>query len=175
MFYANMRPCYNTNPPSFTTIVFNYLITINVDLLSQLLSIPISGIVVMNESEFPDAEFNELVVIRTLTTVYPTDQRIMASAKENRVISYPHLMFDHMLLHVVDDVVPLPEDGLNIADLVEDVSNKGKQKAVLHHLDFIRQSFQHENEASTSGKISEDPKENEEDISDYITSPPYPF
>ncbi|CAL1380064.1 unnamed protein product [Linum trigynum] len=40
MFYANMRPFFNTIPPSFTT-GFNYLITINVELLSLLHGIPI--------------------------------------------------------------------------------------------------------------------------------------
>ncbi|CAL1382527.1 unnamed protein product [Linum trigynum] len=49
MFYANMKSYFNTIPPSFITIVFNYLITINVELLSLLLGIPING------AEFMDA------------------------------------------------------------------------------------------------------------------------
>ncbi|CAL1389919.1 unnamed protein product [Linum trigynum] len=281
MFYSNMRPCYNTHPPSFTTIVFNFLITINVNLLSQLLGIPINGAEVMDETDFQDVGFNEVAAIRTymhdtgryypsalssgrlpddlkvlhfyitrvflprshgLTTVSPSDLWIMASAKENRAISYPHLMFDHMMryhddnyaeelpfapqitlmlrslgidlrykvsrvnlidqLHAqfvlrrvdasvgrrgprvnvpggdsvaADEVVPALEDGLSLADLVEDNSDKGKQKVVLHHLEFIRQSFNRENEASTSGQIPEEPEGSEGDISDYIPSPPYPF
>ncbi|CAL1377488.1 unnamed protein product [Linum trigynum] len=38
-----------------------------------------------------------------LNTIYPSDLWILASAKENRVISYPHLMFDHMLNYHTDN------------------------------------------------------------------------
>ncbi|CAL1360411.1 unnamed protein product [Linum trigynum] len=50
MFYANMKPCLHISPPCFTAIVYNYLITINVELLSLLFGIPIFGAEVMNES-----------------------------------------------------------------------------------------------------------------------------
>ncbi|CAI0473815.1 unnamed protein product [Linum tenue] len=136
MFYSNMKPCLHISPPCFTTIVYNYLITINVELLSLLLGIPITGAEVMNELDFHSVEFNEGDALRLYTrdtgryypsefhsgrlpddlkvlhfyitrcflprsfgldTIYPSDLWILASAKENRVISYPHLMFDHML------------------------------------------------------------------------------
>ncbi|CAL1401913.1 unnamed protein product [Linum trigynum] len=74
MLYANMKPCFNTIPPSFTTIVFNYLITINVELLS-LLGIPITGAEVMDVSDFHTIGFNEIAIIRQYTRdtgrVYP--------------------------------------------------------------------------------------------------------
>ncbi|CAI0548136.1 unnamed protein product [Linum tenue] len=136
MFYANMKPCLHISPPCFITIVYNFLITINVELLSLQLGIPIAGAEVMNESDFHSAEFNEGDALRLYTrdtgryypsefhagrlpddlkvlhfyisrlflprsfglnTIYPSDLWILASAKENRVISYSHLMFDHML------------------------------------------------------------------------------
>ncbi|CAI0454524.1 unnamed protein product [Linum tenue] len=136
MFYANMKPCFQISPPCFTTIVYNYLITINVELLSLLLGIPVAGAEVQNESDFSSVGFNEGDALRLyardtgryypsdfhsgrlpddlkvlhyyitraflprshgLNTLYPSDLWILASAKENRVISYPHLMFDHMM------------------------------------------------------------------------------
>ncbi|CAL1401036.1 unnamed protein product [Linum trigynum] len=142
MFYANMKTCLHISPPCFTTIVYNYLITLNVELLSLLLGIPISGAEVMNELDFHSVEFNEGDALRLYTrdigryypsefhsgrlrddlkvlhfyttrlflprsfglnTIYPTDLWILASAKENRVISYPHLMFDHMLNYHADN------------------------------------------------------------------------
>ncbi|CAI0402116.1 unnamed protein product [Linum tenue] len=142
MFYSNMKPCLHITPPCFTTIVYNYLITINVELLSLLLGIPIAGAEVMNELDFHSVEFNEGDALRLYTrdtgryypsefhtgrlpddlkvmhfyitrcflprsfglnTIYPSDLWILASAKENRVISYPHLMFDHMLNYHADN------------------------------------------------------------------------
>ncbi|CAI0461073.1 unnamed protein product [Linum tenue] len=142
MFYANMKPCLHISPPCFTTIVYNYLITLNVELLSLLLGIPVSGAEVMNELDFHSFEFNEGDALRLYTrdtgryypsefhsgrlpddlkvlhfyitrlflprsfglnTIYPSDLWILASAKENRVISYPHLMFDHMLNYHADN------------------------------------------------------------------------
>ncbi|CAI0423224.1 unnamed protein product [Linum tenue] len=281
MFYANMKPCLHVSPPCFTTIVYNYLITLNVELISLLLGIPVSGAEVMNELDFHSVEFNEGDALRLYTrdtgryypsefhsgrlpddlkvlhfyitrlflprsfglnTIYPSDLWILASAKENRVISYPHLMFDHMLNYHADnfeaelpfapqitqillalgidlrfkvarvdmlnslraqfvlrkvdasvgrhaprvnvpggdnidaeDVVPSPEDGLSLADLVQDISGKGKQKAVLDPLEFISQFYSHDNEASTSGHPHEEPEGSEGDISDYVPSPPYLF
>ncbi|CAL1371235.1 unnamed protein product [Linum trigynum] len=131
MFYANMKPCYNTVPPSFTTIVFNYLITVNVELLSLLLGIPINGFEVMDAQDFQSVGFDEVAAFRRYTQdtgryypnmlssgrlpndlkvlhfyitrvflprsyghsiIHPTDLWILASARENRAISYPHLM-----------------------------------------------------------------------------------
>ncbi|CAI0513661.1 unnamed protein product, partial [Linum tenue] len=142
MFYSNMKPCLHITPPCFTTIVYNYLITINVELLSLLLGIPIAGAEVMNELDFHSVDFNEGDALRLYTrdtgryypsefhtgrlpdelkvlhfyitrcflprsfglnTIYPSDLWILASAKENRVISYPHLMFDHMLNYHADN------------------------------------------------------------------------
>ncbi|CAL1395662.1 unnamed protein product [Linum trigynum] len=142
MFYSNMKPCLHVSPPCFTTIVYNYLITINVELLSLLLGIPIAGAEVMNELDFHSVEFNEGDALRLYTrdigryypsefhsgrlpddlkvlhfyitrcflprsfglnTIYPSDLWVLASAKENRVISYPHLMFDHMLNYHADN------------------------------------------------------------------------
>ncbi|CAI0426819.1 unnamed protein product [Linum tenue] len=136
MFYANMKPCFQISLPCFTTIVYNYLITINVELLSLLLGIPVAGAEVQNESDFHSVGFNEGDALRLyardtgryypsdfhsgrlpddlkvlnyyitraflprshgLNKLYPSDLWILASAKENRVISYPHLMFDHMM------------------------------------------------------------------------------
>ncbi|CAL1406218.1 unnamed protein product [Linum trigynum] len=59
MFYANMRPCFNTDPPTFTTTVYNYLLTISVDLLSYLLRYPIQGAEVVDEADFAAVDFNE--------------------------------------------------------------------------------------------------------------------
>ncbi|CAI0552848.1 unnamed protein product [Linum tenue] len=142
MFYSNMKPCLHISPSCFTTIVYNYLITINVELLSLLLGIPITGAEVMNELDFHSVDFNEGDALRLYTrdtgcyypsefhsgrlpddlkvlhfyitrcflprsfglnTIYPSDLWILASAKENRVISYPHLMFDHMLNYHADN------------------------------------------------------------------------
>ncbi|CAI0393005.1 unnamed protein product [Linum tenue] len=143
MFYANMKPCLHISPPCFTTIVYNYLITLNVELISLLLGIPVAGAEVMNELDFHSVEFNERDALRLYTrdtgryypsefhsgrlpddlkvlhfyvtrlflprsfglhTIYPSDLWILASAKENRVISYPHLMFDHMLNYHADNL-----------------------------------------------------------------------
>ncbi|CAI0460433.1 unnamed protein product [Linum tenue] len=148
MFYANMKPCLHISPPCFTTIVYNYPITINVELVSLLLGIPIAGAEVMNETDFHSVEFNEGDALRLYTrdtgryypsefhtgrlpddlkvlhfyitrcflprsfglnTIYPSDLWILASAKENRAISYPHLMFDHMLnFHADNYAAELP-------------------------------------------------------------------
>ncbi|CAI0458048.1 unnamed protein product [Linum tenue] len=141
MFYANMQPCFNTDPPTFTTVVYNYLITVTVDILSYLLGYPVAGAEVLDEGDFQEAGFNEVEAIRLYTRdtgeyhssqlatgrlpddlkvlhffitrvffprshglnrIYPMDMWILASAKENRPISYPHLMFSHML-HYCDD------------------------------------------------------------------------
>ncbi|CAL1381606.1 unnamed protein product [Linum trigynum] len=115
MFYANMQPCFNTDPPTFTTVVYNYLLTISVDILSYLLGYPIAGAEVLDEEDFQEVGFNEVEAIRLYTRdtgeYYPSrlasgrlpdDLNILASAKENRPISYPHVMFNHML-HYCDD------------------------------------------------------------------------
>ncbi|CAL1387967.1 unnamed protein product [Linum trigynum] len=49
MFYANMQPCFNADPPTFTTVVYNYLLTISIDILSYLLGYPIAGTEVLDE------------------------------------------------------------------------------------------------------------------------------
>ncbi|CAL1408271.1 unnamed protein product [Linum trigynum] len=141
MFYANMRPCFNTDPPTFTTTVYNYLLTISVDLLSYLLGYPIQGAEVVDEVDFAAVDFNEneamhlyardigayhptrfdarrlpddlkilhFYITRVflprshgLTRIYPMDMWILASAKENRCISYPHLMMGHMMQYCDD-------------------------------------------------------------------------
>ncbi|CAL1395156.1 unnamed protein product [Linum trigynum] len=269
MFYANMKPCFNTIPPSFTTIVFNYLITINVELLSLLLGIPIHGAEVMDASDFQSVRFNEIEALRLYTrdtgryypnmlasgrlpddlkvlhyyitrvflprsyghsTIHPTDMWILASAKENRLISYPHLMFGHMITYSEDNLngalpfapqitlllralgvylrykvsrvdlidrlqaqfilrkvdasvgrrgplvnapggdqvvneVPDPEDGLSIADLVADLTQKKKDDGP------SSSGIQKGLTDDEALEISSD----DEDISDYIPSPPHPF
>ncbi|CAL1380843.1 unnamed protein product [Linum trigynum] len=136
-----MRPCFNTDPPTFTTTVYNYLLTISVDLLSYLLGYPIQGAEVVDEADFPTVEFNEneamhlyardigayhparldarclpddlkvlhFYITRVflprshgLTRIYPMDMWILARAKENRHISYPHLMIGHMMQYCDD-------------------------------------------------------------------------
>ncbi|CAL1394764.1 unnamed protein product [Linum trigynum] len=67
MFYSNMKPCLHVSPPCFTMIVYNYLITINVELLSLLLGIPITGAEVMNELDFHSVEFNVGDALRLYT------------------------------------------------------------------------------------------------------------
>ncbi|CAL1356123.1 unnamed protein product [Linum trigynum] len=77
MFYANMKPCFQISPPCFTTIVYNYLITINVELLSLLLGIPVAGAEVQNESDFHSVDLNEGDALRLYTCdtglYYPSD------------------------------------------------------------------------------------------------------
>ncbi|CAL1381605.1 unnamed protein product [Linum trigynum] len=67
MFYANMQPCFNTDPPTFTTVVYNYLLTISVDILSYLLGYPIAGAEVLDEEDFQEVGFNEVEAIRLYT------------------------------------------------------------------------------------------------------------
>ncbi|CAI0550610.1 unnamed protein product [Linum tenue] len=289
MFYANMKPSFHIYPPCFTTIVYNYLITINVELLSLLLGIPIAGAEVLNESDFHSVDFNEGDALRLYTrdtgryypsdfhtgrlpddlkvlhfyitrcflprshglnTIYPSDLWILASAKENRVISFPHLMFAHMVNYhdehyecelpfapqitqillalgldlrfkvarvdllsslraqfvlrkvdasvgrrgprvnapggeAADNAVPSKEDGLylaeldanepeegpDIADLVEAAEDKGKRPMV-HPLEIIQAMFRQEGEASSSRNPM---MEDEDAISDYVQSPDYDF
>ncbi|CAL1355488.1 unnamed protein product [Linum trigynum] len=60
-------------------------------------SVRLAQVAIFNGKGFEDAAGAFLPRSHGLHTLYPSDLWILASAKENRVISYPHLMFDHML------------------------------------------------------------------------------
>ncbi|CAL1383377.1 unnamed protein product [Linum trigynum] len=176
-----MPPCYNTNPLSFTTIVYKYLLTVLVDILAYLLGIPITGIAVMNEDDFMDVAFNKIEAIQNytlnignnypsmfssghlpddlkvlhfyitrfvlpcshgLSTIYPIDLWIMAIAKENRLISYPHLMFNPMIQYYDDnynEALPFaPQITLMLRSLGLDIRFKVSR---VNRMDTLRAQF----------------------------------
>ncbi|CAL1380847.1 unnamed protein product [Linum trigynum] len=178
MFYANMRPCFNTDPPTFTTTVYNYLLTISVDLLSYLLGYPINGAEVVDEADFPTVEFNEAealhLYVRDIGAYHPT--RLEARHLRYKVarVNLIDTLRAQFVLRKVDALVGHPpprvnasggmtvgffvpadvaeggpEEGLSLADLVEGIPENEEAMP--------------ENEEAMS------------DILDYLSSPSYPF
>ncbi|CAL1409893.1 unnamed protein product [Linum trigynum] len=187
IFYANMKPCLHISPPCFTTIVYNYLITLNVELLSLLLGIPISGAEVMNELDFPSVEFNEGDALRLYT------RDIGSKAARVDMLSSLRAQF---ILRKVDASVgrqgpvvnapggdtaahEFPEDGLSLAELDGDeavrepelpIRDNGKRPMV-DPLEEVQAMFRQEETSSSRNLLMED----EDDISDYVPSPKFAY
>ncbi|CAL1380842.1 unnamed protein product [Linum trigynum] len=121
-----------------------------------------------------------------LTRIYPMDMWILARAKENRHISYPHLMIGHMMQYCDDyfyDELPFaPQITLLMRSLDLDMRYKVARVNLIDSLwdQFVLRKVNALVGLSLADLVEGIPEEEEaeeamSDISDYLSSPTYPF